>query len=234
MLYCDRHKFVYLNPPKTGNRSMLAMLKLHTEAKGFSISKELKILRGGHILYTDISDEQRHKISEYNRVISVRNIYDRVYSAYGQFRRNICKSKPGYVWSDPVLCQQDLSFKQVIERYLLSKEFLTNKVFHNFLPCHLYGNGDPAFFDTIIYNETFEENVIQFFSQIGVSEITVLHKNRASNPITSDPFNMKWEDYRYLHNYDRTSVEIINHVYKEDFECFGYAMLDPNEFPKIS
>ena len=39
------------------------------------------------------------------------------------------------------------------------------------------------------------------------------------------------QDLKYLDRYDRATLEFVNTLYREDFERFGYPMIDPRDVP---
>ena len=72
--------------------------------------------------------------------------------------------------------------------------------------------------DFIGKEETFDKDFKRLCSRIGVSP-----KIRSKNVIND---RKSGEKYKYLDKYDQETLSFVNHVYKKDFEEFGYEVIE--------
>lgn len=180
----------------------------------------------GHIHYQELIDANKLTQTYFDQAFKfafVRNPYDRLVSLYKYHR---------------IQKQFDLDFDTFV--HILYQEFDAGRVppvglyniqpFPDTSPLHhlmVYGNQyNPMvdwlpknYRDTVLicYLETFEQDIDKLLSMIGFQgkRNTVPKKNKAKY---EDPF---MEFYT-----KKETIERVNHMYKKDFEAFGYDLIN--------
>jgi REP element-mobilizing transposase RayT len=204
-------KIIFIHIPKTGGTSISKMLfgnthYSHQHLLGPVINVKGKPRRASHCTFEEIQSILQFNIEEFDKITCVRNPYDRIKSEYYFLKKNnVIHPALGDV--------KKLTFKDFLIK--LEKEFETlekkcyniwsEDYFIHFLPQIEFLRVGKEIIDTKIFRfEKFEE-VEKYFNN-------KVHLNY--NPLN------RIKDYKK--EYDEEMVEIVQKLYKEDLEYFGY------------
>ena len=240
MIISDRKKFIFTHIHKTGGSTIEKSLKsyfdheevLYEHAKKLNqqeyfnhIKPVLKIrqcLKQHQFMEIDPLYETLFR--EYFVFTFVRNPYDLIYSRFLQnlYPKRRRKNLNRYFW------------KTKIKRILLGKRF--DEFNYNFLvvrPTLQLHYIIPEYTDFIGRTENLNDDFRKICGFLKLGEINLKNKNIRTNPRPPcDPRDMKWDDYKYLDKYERSTIQLVNKRYAKDFEYFGYQKLDPKCFPE--
>ena len=169
-------------------------------------------------------------------LISVRNPYDRLYSAYRfsqrtqHFRRRGIDRHPRIAWfAKPfsVVVKRCLTHWVKCYTQAVNRLQTLEPVGIHFCPmwCFVTDQHKRIRADHILRQERLEADFARFCHELGWSSSSVI-VSRSTTPREPAPA------YAYLRQYDRQMIELVNRLYKKDFELFGYTMLDPERFPE--
>jgi hypothetical protein len=122
------------------------------------------------------------------------------------------------------LRQAGFDFDRWIE---LLKDFQIYEIGHNSsLPLHpghywthLAGRQMAAFIGRV---EDFESDFLTLCSMIGVDSPEKANRNVSG--ISCEETGIR-SGYRHVHQMNRNSIDKINHLFREDFDLFGYSMV---------
>jgi hypothetical protein len=92
-----------------------------------------------------------------------------------------------------------------------------------FCPMHAFAYLDgESVVEWVGKAETFDQSLADLSHRLGLP----IHKAQDVNVTTPPSRGLK-----YLDRYDRATIEIVNEMYEEDFERFGYERVEPAHFP---
>ena len=146
---------------------------------------------------TNLLDLNDEKWKEYYKFCFVRNPYSRVVSGWN------------YIMETDKL---NINF----EIYLSYKDIVTeNEYSHVFLPqCeHLYDENDNYFMNFVGKFENLEDDFKTVLLNIGFEEKDITHNTKSKN---------KREHGSYKKYYTQKSLDMVNEIYKKDFERLDY------------
>lgn len=84
--------------------------------------------------------------------------------------------------------------------------------------------------DRILYEDSFKEDFTILLKELDLPDnITNSNFGKAGNIDDIRRQNINGYNYRYIKYYTPESIRIINELYKEDFDTFGFQMIDPND-----
>ena len=242
MIISDQKKFIFFHNAKAAGSTLHhALLPFQSERPEFDfhssdpfvVEHTQQLIWRGHITAAQLQGyEFFPSIRDYFKFCFVRNPYDRTYSAYLQHKAGICGSRQ---LAQPLLCQQiKQGFNFYIQNYLARKHVENNVLYHTFIPQSLYAYPDgERFVDFIGYAERFDLDVRALSSELDLGEFSPESRNIRSAPRSScDPHEMQLSDYKYLDMYDSNSIAVVNAIYADDFENFGFRKLRPQMFPQ--
>jgi hypothetical protein len=151
-------------------------------------------------------------------ITCIRNVYDRIYSAYlfEKRQRYPCIPKGrgfiDFVKLDlPKIVQQQLKLFE-------GKEKLHFDGIH-FVPMYVFvtDKNNELKYNHLIHQENFEEEVQSVFEKLGLTgnKIPTMLCSSSTPPIP----------YEYIQQYDNEAMRIVEKLYKRDFEIFNYPKL---------
>ena len=188
-----------------------------------------------HMTYADFSALPESRLGYFTAAF-VRNPYDRVYSGFRQLQKDLSK-QPFRQFTQPAVKAQVM--KQLAANYAqLSKagfEFNAwlrlvedRQIYDSALnssfplyPAHYWTHrGGERAVDFIGRVEQFEGDFAALCSQLGIEKIARINDNVDSNPAQAG-----LNAYKHTRHMDAGSIAIINRLFEDDFELFGYARL---------
>lgn len=232
-------KFVVLAPWKTASSTLRARLAQYDEScynPFYDYNVHLQRVVHQHLTCADFAALPESRLS-YFLATFVRNPYDRVYSGFLQIQRDMVE-QPSAVFPMPfvrelVMSQLDANRAQLaaagfeFDQWIqLLKDFQIYEAGHNSsLPLHpanywthLAGKQVANFIGKV---ESFEADFSTLCSILGIDEPEKINHNVSNS--TSERSGDR-PGYRYLHLMNRSSIEKINRLFRDDFELFGYEM----------
>lgn len=255
MLVLDDSKLILMLPQKCGTSTIENRLgHLHNQdarPRGLFFSKRLDKYLSKHI---NLKDARKLKgfidRKHYAKACFVRNPYERVYSWFLWQLRQLEANLPEGGRADPEvdaaafpvdgnpemqrshgsLCR--LKSKMVAANWALGGYLkISAKTYRPISGfTHRFYRSQMQF---IGYVERFEEDYEKLLTRFSIVAGSSGSSNTSSVPhVYCNPLDMKPEDYRYLQNYDRQAVELVNVLFKKDFQYYGYRILDPKTFPE--
>ena len=217
MVISHRFKYIFSVIPKTGSASLRNALKNYTDL-GWPVTADEQ-----HVpLHIASKLPEFPLFQEYFTFSFVRDPYDRLYSGYLQ---DIWASKNLEAWTkvkSPILESIDYNFSSYITQYVTSADIHNDWSWICFCPMtsFIYHNGNHLNF--VGKYERFEQEV-ERLSELLKVPIEITEKLNVRDQIISER--------KYISNYTADALACINELYKEDFERFDYAQLDPSDFP---
>lgn len=160
-------------------------------------------------------------LASYFKFAFVRNPYDRLYSAFNDHRKNRTT-----LWSK--LTEKESSdFNAFVQQRLTTRMFSNGEIdescldedtiYIHFFPQHLFvcREGEIAV-DSIGRMERFDEDFAAILERLGQNDGKLVTRHILYRGDLTAPS-------RYLEHYDPASIEIVNRLYAQDFELFGYS-----------
>ena len=161
---------------------------------------------------------------DYFKFTFVRNPYDKLYSSFTQ---DVHASKSYKVWHK---VKKDIfdtigeNFNRYMLEYVNQSDIKNDWDYIHFCPMHEFATIDNEFcLDWFGKAENIESDLLELSNRLNID----IKKHNDANIRSKPTTNLK-----YLNKYTRGTVELVNCVYKKDFELFAYPMLNPNDFPK--
>ena len=201
MIINEHYKFIFIHVPKTAGTT------LHFFLKDLEGSKEYWGHGDGYDL-AHITISQLPicipplQIPNYYIFCFVRNPYDRIYSAYQFLREQINWQKDFYSFVKEIICTDK---RQTLIHLAPMVNFIKNNDFK------------PQYIGRL---ESYNQDLEKIFQQLNITQKPINNLN-----VTTDI------NQNYIHNYCYFTIHIINKIYAEDFQVFGYEKLNPNNFP---
>ncbi|MAF84524.1 MAG: hypothetical protein CL797_10535 [Chromatiales bacterium] len=241
MIICDSRNFIFFHNPKACGSTVEKTLKIYKEdnlTDAFiydSISNCL--VWENELTYSQfINRPDLNKKTKYFKFTFVRNPYDRIFSGYCH---SIAWGDIGKIFFSDFIYQTlklgNILYKSPdLVEYLKHHKKSMQAVIYPPLCANWTHLNCENMMDFIGYTERFETDFNKVCEFLEIGDIKIMNAHVRSNPKPEcDPHNMKYSDYKYLDNYNRRSIDIVNEVYAKDFEYFGYQMLDPKDFPEL-
>jgi hypothetical protein len=162
-------------------------------------------------------------VNKYFKFTFVRNPYDRLYSGYVQ-DRFAAKNYPAWTRAKKNIFDNiGDDFNRYIMEYVRKENIRDSWDWICFCPMHEFAFYDNRFFlDWFGRVENIEDDFSKLSQLIGID----VNLSRNSNVRVEPTGGLK-----YLDKYESSTIEKVNSLYKEDFEYFNYAMLNPDDFP---
>jgi hypothetical protein len=254
MLISDEHQLILMLPQKCGSETLQSRLKeLHSCAEiGSSPYYEPNVKR---YLSKHITLRVARKLpayqqrQHYRKVCFVRNPYDRVYSWFCWQHRLSEKPLPVESPKQKYAIARELEGDEAslqrtqrIRRNLKLKMDAACGEFNRYIELNPESYGPLHEFthvwrcsrmDFIGYVEKFEDDYEAMCRRYGIDTDSAVCDNVLAKPKAScDPHRMEAEDYKSLPFYEKRTIDFVNRRFKRDFKCFGYEMLEPEDFPQ--
>lgn len=220
MVISHRHEFLYFVIPKTGSATLRKSLEPYVDI-GWPVSnyKQHETIR--EFLDSELSALFR----KYKKFTFVRNPYDRLYSGYLQ-DRFASQNYPRWAKAkQPIFDKLGDDFPTYFNEYVLHADIVSNWEWICFCPMSEFALGPDGelAMEFVGRSENLAEDVGKLASFIGLPIVKAADENVRSGLCDAKP--------KYLAHFDRRTVAAINETYQQDFNLFGYEMLDPERFP---
>ena len=210
------YKFIYVHIPRTAGTYMMDVFKgVYPQIKYYDTIKDHtgKSIDLAHLYYPIIERYiPPYILNTYTKITTVRNPYDRVYSAYNLYTTG-CRGT--YASEHPAAKEYKFKdFKEFVHKYIpplyqLKAKDITSTNLHLIPQYHfLLDNKEKMIIDKIVKYENLEQ-LNDFFKKIK------LNKTVKKKPIK-----------HYFDKYDKEMIKIVNKVYHLDFTMLAYDKLD--------
>ena len=203
MPICKRNKILFIHVPKCAGTSIAKSLNIYSEN---NFPANMEILYGIHdnivlqsLCLEYYNDYIKDELNEYKIITCVRNPYDRVLS--------------DYMWCDRGF-KNILDFCKFIKNTLQTRKkrdfmYFDSKYYINhLLPQYEYINNTNLDVH-ILHMEKINDDFKKIFPNV-----ELCHENKTEH-----------SDYHSYFKNNRECIDIINEIYKIDFEKFGYVAL---------
>ncbi|NRP75223.1 hypothetical protein ILFOPFJJ_06146 [Ensifer psoraleae] len=210
-------KFIYFVIPKTGSATARKAFSPYVDVKRPTqhFSEHVPIKR---FLTSDYS----HLTREFFKFTFVRNPYDKLYSG---FRQDLLAAYTFKHWEEakkPIFEKIGEDFNRYISDYVAHADIRDDPFWICFCPMneftHLDGN---LFVDFIGKTENLWDDARK------LEKILNLECAPTEDLNVTDPSRTP---LKYAKHYNRRSIEIVNELYLEDFQYYGYDLLSPQDF----
>lgn len=252
MLVSLEHKFALFHTPKCGGVSLSKALEKYADLNifrndlkgseslnkltnkhsyGFSKANDILIWRSHATLEQSLQIAPELESPEIRKIAFVRNVYDRIYSAYIQQGFDL---KYRYPESDALRIKfASVDFNEFVQTELEENRATYDIRWMHYIPMHKFShiNGINCMF-FVGRHEFFDEDSNRVFDLLNLPSSTIEKRNMSTPPKTVlNPSNMQKSEYKYLHKYERRTIELINEIYEKDFLFFDYKRILPSEIP---
>jgi len=223
MVISDRYGYLYFVIPKCGSATVRHALTPYTDI-GYPVSNfEEHVTIEKFLAKYDNED----RFARHLKFTFVRNPYDRLYSGFRQDMLASTRWKPWIAAKRPLFETVGDDFNAYMQKHVAAADIVHAWDWICFCPMvaftHL--NGRCAL-DWIGRTERLEQDLMALADKLGVTIDNVESRN-VRDPDTARPSDAP----RYLAHYTRRTVELVNSLYADDFEAFGYPLADPADFP---
>ena len=232
---------LFIHIPKCGGGTILRTLESHLDAPNSYRSKTKKEYRKTLVgkLESSVGEERAKRfarghepyaikklvldaeiLDDYFKFAFVRNPYDRLYSAFNGYARKHTsfltrRKKPELADINAFLklkLQPEMFPNGTFEEACLDEETL----FIHFLPQHqfLCDEGQMKA-DFIGRMERFDDDSAVLYERLGLTEVSPVTRHIEFRGDLTAPS-------RYLEQFDRESIDLVNRLYGKDFELLGY------------
>jgi Sulfotransferase family len=241
MILSHTKRFIVLAPWKNATSTMFARLGVYSESPYchfYHFNRTLNKVMNQHITYADFAALPESRLG-YLTAAFVRNPYDRVYSGFRQLQKDL-QEQPTVEFPDPVvqkllrtqlsdnfanLCQAGLSFEPWLA---LVDDYMFLHVGRNssfpLHPSHYWThyNGTQAV-DFVGRVENFEQDFERLCDRIGidVSDHVTANVAASESELAGDE-----RGYRYVDRMSPDARRKINHLFRDDFDIFGYERVE--------
>ena len=219
MVISHRHKYLYFVVPKCASATVRSSLREFTDI-GYPVTGGIqhvplkKFLAGEHAALFDAG---------YFRFTFVRNPYDRLYSGYLQDRLAATQSPRWGRVKAPIFNAIGDDFNRYVVEYVRHADVRDAWDWICFCPMHAFAYLDgECVLDWVGRAEAVEAGLAELSTHLGISVVKADNLNVNTEPADA---------LKYLAVYDRATLEVVNEMYRQDFERFDYEMLDPAQFP---
>ncbi|KRE12006.1 hypothetical protein ASE63_20005 [Bosea sp. Root381] len=160
--------------------------------------------------------------SRYFKFSFVRNPYDRLYSG---FMQDFFAAYNLPHWEEakrPIFDTIGEDFNRYVQDYAAKADVINDAYWICFCPMHKFTHraGD-CMMDWIGRNESLEADLRILAGRLDIEPGEIQRRNVRSKSDTPG---------RHLVNYRKKTIEIVNELYKDDFEAFGYELAKPSDF----
>ena len=219
MVISHRHRYLYFVVPKCASATVRQSLAPYTDI-GYPVSKHVQHQTIRQFLATPHAPLYEQG---YFRFTFVRNPYDRLYSGYVQDCFAATQSPRWQRAKEPIFRMIGDDFNRYMLEHVRHAEIAYAWDWICFCPMHEFAWRDGAcVLDFVGRAETVEASLADLAQRLRVPITKAVDANVNVEP---------GQDLKYLDRYDRATLEFVNTLYREDFERFGYPMIDPRDVP---
>ena len=234
MIVCDSPPFVVLQPWKVASTTLYRRLQIYDCGRypqGIVYDPKLGRDITRHLPQRDLAQFPEAE-RKYKRVTFLRNPYDRLYSGFLQRQKRVLTAQDrGDI--TPALREEkaaiETGFHSFLEYY--ADPSSSSQSVPGLYQQYEYVYWDGAFaVDFVGFLETFEASYAQICDTLEIQGEQVLNAN-VSNPdniltSTTLPSDAR---FRYIHQFDASTLALANSIYAEDFEGLCFRMLLPTD-----
>lgn len=222
MVISHRKKFIYFVVPKCASATIRQSISIYTDI-GYPVTPHTQHMPINHFLSTPYAKENANLMSSYFKFSFVRNPYDRLYSGYIQDKL-ASETMPEWTKAKkPIFDNIGDNFNRYIREYVNKNDIKNDPSWICFCPMYDFSHvNNDYYLDWFGRVENIESDLPKLSELIGFEFKTTSNMNVNVKPSRK---------LKYLDKYESSTIEIINTLYKDDFNFFNYEMLDPNNFP---
>jgi hypothetical protein len=214
-----RKKFIYFVIPKTGSATLRKALSPYVDIKRPTqhFSEHVPIRRFLESQHSSLAEE-------FFKFSFVRNPYDRLYSGFQQDLLAAYKLKHWEAAKKPIFDKIGENFNRYIEEYVTVADIRNDPFWVCFCPMNEFTHRDGKIFVDFIgkaerlWDDAKKLETLLDVEFLQTEDLNVRDASRA--PL------------KYVKHYNCRSIEIVNEIYAEDFQYYGYDILNPQAFPK--
>lgn len=223
MVISDRHRYLYFVIPKCGSATVRHALEPYTDI-GYPVTafEEHVTIEKFRKKY-----DQENRFDHYLKFTFVRNPYDRLYSGFRQDMTASTRWKQWIAAKKPIFDEIGDDFNAYMQRFVASADLRHAWDWVCFCPmvAFTHRNGQRIV-DWFGRTERLDKDINALARKLDI-EIGELGKHNMRNPDVLKTMN----EPLYLGHYTRQTVALVNDLYAEDFEAFGYPIRNPDDFP---
>jgi hypothetical protein len=214
-----RHRYLYFVVPKSASATVRQSLAPYTDV-GYPVTKGVQ----HQTIRQFLASPHAPLFGQgYLRFTFVRNPYDRLYSGYVQDRYAASQSPRWQRAKEPIFKAIGDDFNRYMLEYVRHADRAEAWDWICFCPMHEFAWHDgECVLDFVGRAETVEASLAELSRRLQVPITKAADANVNVAP---------GEALKYLDRYDRATLELVNTLYREDFERFGYPMVDPRDVP---
>lgn len=190
-----KHKFIFIHIPKCAGSSLHNYFRQYGDDPDFDY---------WHPTFQQYCDKHKQSI-DYTKIISIRNPWDRLVSAFYYLKGGGNKTKHD-IELKKIFNIYENNFKDWVVHFLENALELNLKVNH-FKPISFYISKKDI--DCAIRTESIQEDFDIVCDKIGIPQQQLPHKNKSKHK-------------HYTEYYDKQTREIVAEKYAKDIEYFGY------------
>ena len=215
-----RNRYLYFVVPKCASATVRLSLAPYTDI-GYPVTKGVQ-----HMTIESFLASEHASLWDagYFRFSFVRNPYDRLYSGWLQDRYASTQS-PRWKQAKAALFERvGDDFCRYVVEHVRRADRIHAWDWICWCPMHAFAYRDEALaLDFVGRAEDVAGGLAALSERLGVPIAKAEDANVNVAPTTG---------LKYLAQYDRATVEVVNEIYADDFRLFGYEMLSPESFPE--
>lgn len=220
MVISHRHRYLYFVVPKSASATVRQSLAAYTDI-GYPVTNYVQ----HQTIRQFLASPQATLFHEgYFRFTFVRNPYDRLYSGYVQDRFAATQSPRWRKVKEPIIQSVGDDFNRYVLEHVRAADRENAWEWVCWCPMHAFAYVDGACaLDFVGRAEAVQDGLNELSSRFGLTIAKAADANVNVAPAGTA--------LKYLERYDRATLEVVNELYREDFDRFGYAMVDPSDVP---
>lgn len=220
MVISNRHRYLYFVVPKCASATVRQSIAPYTDI-GYPVTKYPQ-----HQTIRQFLESPHAGLFQegFFRFTFVRNPYDRLYSGYVQDRYAATQGLRWQKVKDPIFRVIGDDFNRYVREYVRPADRLNAWDWICWCPMHAFAYLDnECVMDFVGRSESVEQSLAELSTRLGLPIRKAADVNVNVSPAG--------ESLKYLERYDRDTLELVNDLYHQDFENFGYTMVDPRDVP---
>lgn len=221
MVISHRHHYLYFVVPKSASATVRQSLAPYTDI-GYPVTRYPQ-----HQTVRQFMASPHARLLQqegYLRFTFVRNPYDRLYSGYVQDRFAATQAPRWRQAKEPIFQATGDDFNRYVLEHVRFADRENAWEWICWCPMHAFAYVDgECVLDFVGRAEAVEQGLAELSGRLGVGV--------AKAPDANVNVPAAGASLKYLDRYDRATLELVNELYREDFDRFGYAMVDPATVP---
>jgi hypothetical protein len=161
-------------------------------------------------------------MDEYFKFTFVRNPYDKIYSGFLQDKYAAANYSRWAKAKKDIFKDVGDDFNQYMQKHIVCNDIMNDWRWVCFTPMHAFTHKNDSYqLDWFGRTENLEQDILALSGKLGL-EVDKIENRNVRTPIA--------KGLKYLDRYERKTIELVNELYRFDFEFFGYEMLNPDDF----